>query len=137
MNALFAGIWDHVSATTDSGFYNDVSGRMYLNVAKQESTFPYCVYFSVTDNDELDFSDEHEDFQMQFNIFSQNNSALEAGNLLESLKTMFDDCSLTVTGWDHLYFQRRLVTPLNDFNQVPPIQGYSVEYDVLLEKQRS
>ena len=109
---------------------------MRPNKAEQGDPFPYCVYFSVSDIDELDFTDEREDFTIQFNIFSQNNSALEAGNLLESLKTMFDDCTLTVTGWRHLNFQRNLTYPNNDFDQVPPIQGYSVEYDVLLERER-
>jgi len=109
---------------------------MYHNVAPQESTFPYCVYFSVADVDDLDFSDEHEDFLIQFNIFSQNNSALEAGNLLKSLKSMFDNCDLTVTGWRHLQFQRDNVISNNDFGQVPYVQGYSIDYNVLLEKER-
>ena len=110
---------------------------MYHNKAPQGATFPYCVYFSVSDIDDLDFSEEHEDFLIQFNIFSQNNSAVEAGDLLETLKTMFDNCSLTVTGWRHLQFQRSLTLPNNDFEQVHPVPGYSVEYDVLLEKARS
>ena len=137
MNLLFQSIYNRFSATTTTGFYNDLSGRMYLNNAPQEATFPYCVYFSVSDIDELDFGEEREDFLLQFDIFSQNNSALEAGDLLESLKTMFDNCSLTVTGWRHLQFQRGNIYPNNDLTQVPPIQGYSVEYDVLLEKSRS
>lgn len=137
MNSLFTAIYNRFATTTGSTFYNDVSGRMYHNVAPQAATFPYCVYFSVSDIDDLDFSDEHEDFLIQFNIFSQNNSALEAGTLLESLKTMFDNCSLTVTGWRHLQFQRDQVTPNNDFEQVPPIQGYAIDYNCLLEKERS
>jgi hypothetical protein len=137
MNSLFKGIFNHFSATTTAGFYNDVSGRMYHNVAPQQATFPYCVYFSVSDVDDLDFSDEHENFLIQFNIFSKNNSALEAGNLLESLKIMFDNCILTVTGWRHLQFKRDMVNPNNDYSQVPPVQGYSVGYNVLLEKARS
>jgi len=136
MNALFQGLYNRFATTTGSGFYNDISGRLRPNKAEQGDPFPYCVYFSVSDIDELDFTDEREDFTIQFNIFSQNNSALEAGNLLESLKTMFDDCTLTVTGWRHLNFQRNLTYPNNDFDQVPPIQGYSVEYDVLLERER-
>ena len=136
MNSLFTAIWDQFSATTGSGFYNDVSGRMYLNKAPQGGTFPYCVYFSASDLDDVDFSDEREEFLIQFNIFSQNNSSTEAGNLLDSLKTMFDTCNLNVTGWNHLKFWRESVTPNNDFSQVPPIQGYSVDYDVLLEKQK-
>ena len=136
MNSLFKAIWNRFATTTDSGFYNDISGRMYLNHAPQATTFPYCVYFSASDVDDLDFSEEHEDFLIQFNIFSQKNSAVEAGDLLETLKTMFDNCSLTVTGWRDLQFQRSLTLPNNDFSQDPPIHGYSVEYDVLLEKTR-
>ena len=137
MNALFRAIWNRFATTTGSGFYNDVSGRMYLNKAPQTATFPYCVYFSVTDVNDLDFSDESEEFLIQFNIFSENNSATEAGNLLESLKTMFDNCSLTVTGWRHIGFQRNFAIPNNEFSQVPPIHGYSVEYEALIEKMRS
>jgi len=136
MNSLFSAIYNHFSATTGSGFYNDISGRMRLNKAEQGDSFPYCVYFSVSDLDEVDFSDEREDLLLQFNIFSQNNSALEAGTLLESLKTMFDDCSLTVTGWRHLEFSRGQTYQNNDFTQEPYIHGYSVEYNVLLEKER-
>ena len=95
------------------------------------------MYFSVSDFDDLDFTDEREDLLIQFNVYSENESALEAGNLLESLKTMFDNCDLTVTDWRHLQFQRNLVIPNDDFSQIPPIHGYSVEYDVLLEKARS
>ena len=134
MNALFAGIWDHFSATTTTGFYNDVSGRMYNYKAPQRATFPYCVYFPVSGLDDIDFGEEREEILMQFNIFSQNNSALEAGTLLESLKTMFDDCSLTVTGWNHIEFSRNLIYPNGDYSQNPPIHGYSVEFDVMLEK---
>jgi hypothetical protein len=134
MNALFQGIWNQFSATTASGFYNDVSGRMYHYKAPQQATFPYCVYFPVSDLDDVDFAEEREELLIQFNIYSQNNSALEAGNLLESLKTMFDDCNLTVTGWNHIGFSRNLVFPNGDFDQVPPVHGYSVEYDVILEK---
>lgn len=136
MNALFKAIYTYFSLNPTEGFYLDIGGRMYLNVAPQEVTFPYCVYFSVADDSNPDFTDEHEEFEIQFNIFSQNNSALEAGNLLESLKTMFDYCSLSVSGWSHLDFRRTSVLQNNDFGQVPPIQGYSIMYDVLLERTR-
>jgi len=137
MNSLFQGIYAHFSASPLTGFYKDIGGRMYLNVAPQEAVFPYCVYFIAADDSNPDFTDEHEEFEIQFNIFTQDNSALEAGNLLESLKTMFDYCHLTVTGWSHLDFRRTATLPNNDFTQVPPIIGYSVMYDVLLEKKRS
>ena len=99
--------------------------------------FPYAVYFSVSNIDELDFTDEREDFIIQFNIFSENNSSLEKGQILENFKSLWDDCILNVTDWSHINFQRSLVLENNDFTQSPPIQGYSVQYDVLIEKQRT
>jgi len=138
MNALYSAIHNHFSSTTGSGFYKDVSGQLYPAAASQEATFPYCTYFSAAAVTDIDFTDEREDFLLQFDIYSRNNSPFEAGNLLESLKTMFDNCSLTVTGWNHLQFQRKDPgIPMNDYSQVPPIMRYKIEYDVLLEKQRS
>ena len=137
MNALQTGIYNHFKLAPLEGFYLAIGGRLYLNVAPQEATFPYCIYYIFSDQNNPDFSDDHEEFEIQFNIFSQNNSALEAGTLLASLKTMFDDATLTVSGWRHLEIMRTSVLPNNDFDQVPPIQGYSILYDILLEKQRS
>jgi len=138
MNSLFQAIWNKFSANTTTGFYKDISGKMYLDSAPQGTQFPYCTYFSVDGQTEYDFSDENVDFLLQFDIFTQSNSSIQAGQLLESLKTMFDDCSLTVTGWRHLDFKR--IDPgiaLNDNSQEPPIKRYKVEYEVLLEKGRS
>ena len=139
MNALFEAIINLFTATPTVGFYLAINGRMYLNVAPQDPTspFPYCVYFMVADNNDLDFTDEREEFEIQFNIFSENNSGVEAGTLLESLKDMFDNATLTVDGWSALNFQRTRVLPNNDFTQVPPIHGYSVMYDVLIERQNN
>jgi len=137
MNELFTAIMTHFGLTPLEGFYLAIGGRLYLNVAPQEAVFPYCVYSIVTDYNNLSFTDDQEEFEVQFNIFSQNNSALEAGQLLDSLKDMFDSANLTVSGWNDIEFTRTLVLPNNDFNQVPPINGYSVMYDILLEKERS
>ena len=116
-------------------FYNDIGGRLYLDVAPQAATFPYCVYTGDRIN-EMDFTDERRAFSIQFDIFTQNNSALSAGNILENLKTVFDNCVLSVSGWRHLQFKRDMINPNNDFSQVPPVVGYSIDYDVLLEKAK-
>jgi len=137
MNALFTGIFTHFGLSPLDGLYLALGGRLYLNKAPQSATFPYCVYYVYADANNPDFTDDHEEFEIQFNIFSQNNSATEAGTLLAHLKTMFDDAALTVVGWNHIEIMRTSVLPNNDFDQVPSIQGYTVLYDLLLEKQRS
>ena len=136
MNELFQALYNKYNANTSHGAYTNMGGRFYLNKAPQNATFPYCVYFSVIDIAEVDFGEEKEDFTIQFNVFSQNNSASEAGTILGNMKSLFDDCSLTVTGWRHVYMQRVNVIPNNDFAQDTPIQGYSIEYDILIEKTK-
>ena len=136
MNALYKAIYNKFNASTGHGAYTSVSGRFYLNVAPQATTFPFVVYFEVTDVDDLYFTEELQEYLMQFNIFSQSNSSLEAGQIFENIKSLFDNCNLTVTDWRHIGFQRKLTVPNNDFTQVPPIQGYSVQYNIILEKAR-
>jgi len=98
--------------------------------------FPYCVYFEIVDIQDVDFGEYKEEITAQFNVFSQNSSATEAGIILSCFKDLFDDCSLTVTNWRHVYMQRKSIYPNNDFDQDPPIQGYSIEYDMLIEKNK-
>ena len=137
MNELFTAIYNKYNDDTSHGAYTNMGGRFYLNKAPQNATFPYCVYFEVVEVSEVDFTENREDFTIQFNVFSQNNSATEAGTILGNMKSLFDDCSLTVTDWSHIHMQRRNVYPNNDFGQSPPIQGYSIEYDVLIEKTKT
>ena len=72
MNALYKAIYNKFNASTGHGAYTSVSGRFYLNVAPQATTFPYVVYFEVTDVDDLYFTEELQEYLIQFNIFSQN-----------------------------------------------------------------
>lgn len=136
MNALFKAIYNLYNTDVGHGAYTSVSGRFYHNVAPQGTPYPYIVYFNVTDLDDLYFAEEMEEFLIQFNVFAEGESDLEAGEIFENVKSLFDNCILTVTDWRHLKFQRKLATPNDDFKQSPPIQGYSIQYDVMLEKQR-
>ena len=136
MNELQAAIYNKFNASTTHGCYTNVGGRFYLHKAPQNSSFPFIVYFPVTDMDEVDFSDEREDFLIQFSIFSENNSPYEAGTILGNLKSFFDDCTLTVTGYNHLRFSRTMTIPNNDITVVPPVFGYSVDYEVTIEKSK-
>ena len=68
MNSLYKAIYNKYNADTGHGAYTNVEGRFYHNYAPQEATFPYIVYFSVTDINDIDFGEEREDFTIQFNI---------------------------------------------------------------------
>ena len=138
MNELFTAIWNIFIANPLEGFYLAVGGRMHKYVAPQESTFPYSVFQIVGDDTDFDFTDTREEITIQFDVYSQDNSNTEAGNLIQSLKDMFDNAQLSVSGWNVISWTRQNpARPKNDFKQVTPIQGYYVEYDIILEKQRN
>ena len=137
MNALFTAIKTKFGTSgSPTALYTAIGGRMYLIKAPQAATFPYVVYELITAVDDLGFSDENELFQIQFDIWTQNNSASSAGTILGHLKSLYDDCELTVSGWRFLSMIREFVVPNNDISQAPPIMGYSVQYEIQLEKVR-
>lgn len=136
MNVLNAGIYNLFKADTSHAFYTGISGRFYHVKAPQNATFPYAVYDLIIADDELNFTDENESFQMQFDIFTQSNSTSSAGTLLAAMKTLYDDCTLIVTGYRFLKMTRDWVIPNNDLIAVRPVMGYSVQYDIWLEKAR-
>jgi len=136
MNEVFTAIYNKYNNSTGHGAYTNLGGRFYHNIAPQSAMFPYCVYFEIVDIQDVDFGEYKEEITAQFNVFSQSSSATEAGIILSCFKDLFDDCSLTVTNWRHVYMQRKSIYPNNDFDQDPPIQGYSIEYDMLIEKNK-
>ena len=130
MNSVRTAIYDKYTASA-------LTYGFYYGKAPQESSFPYIVFFDVSNMNDVDFGEEREDLLVQFNIFSQNNSPTESETILTNVRSLFDDCSLTVTDWRHLYMQRGNTYSNNDYAQVPPIHGFSVEYDILIEKDKA
>lgn len=138
MNVLFKAIADHFKADALDPFYISMNGRLFPFVVDQEWPFPYSVFMNAGDTTDQDFTDTTEDVTIQFDVYTRNSSNVQASNLIEELKSMFDGAPLNVAGWNLLSWTRtNTATPKNDFTQVPPIQGYYVEYEALLEKQRT
>lgn len=134
MNPFLKGIYEHFTAVTTTGFYYDITGRMYLYHAPQQQVFPYCVYFPVTNVESVDFTQAIEELLVQFNVFTESNSSASAGTLLSSLTDRYDNCSLTVTNYGHLSFERTMIWPSNDYDRQPMIHGYAVEYRASFER---
>ena len=130
MNALFTGIYSKFSNDTDLS--GAVTG-LYLSEAPQNVAFPYAVYFMVSDTHDWQFVEEFEEVLIQFNIFSESASIAEAGTILGYLKTLYDDCALTVSGYDHIYMQREFIYSYRDADAMT--WAYSVQYRVYLKKQ--
>lgn len=142
MNELYEGIYNEMGTSgSPTALYTAIGGRMYPVKAPQGTEFPYVVYDQITSEDELDFNAQNEIFTMQFDVFTQSDDPFSAGTIMGNLKTVYDNCDLTVTGWRSLYMVREFVVPNNDLKEDSPdsipIMGYSIQYEIQLEKVRS
>lgn len=131
MKVLLKGIYSKISG---SDFSTSIGGRLFIGEAPQESTFPYCVYYLITNTPDDTLMESGEEFTIQFNIFSESNSPTEACNIYEYLKTLYDHTSLTITGYNHTHTWRTFATLTKD--EEDDIWQYSVEYRIRIDKTR-
>ncbi|MEA2014860.1 MAG: hypothetical protein U9N38_06110 [Thermodesulfobacteriota bacterium] len=122
-------------ATTDavgSGFMASIGNRLYENVAPEGAEFPYCVYMIISDYPEYPGGKTIEEVMIQFSIFSTSSSASEIKDILSYLRTLYDDCSLTITDNTLIYFIREQLTTMMDEVTTPAgtigVQHYVQEY---------
>ena len=130
MNALVTGIITKYNA------HSDLSGalsEMRFLRASERRTYPYCVFFPVNERPLDTFTEDIENFLIQFNIYddAENESPNNIDTIKGYLWDCFDDCSLTVSGYDHIFMHRRN-THLLDMGDS---YQCSIEYEILLEKQ--
>ena len=110
--------------------------KLYNTFAPQSATLPYCVFMLVSGTPDWTFSDDMEDCLFQFSLFDSSPSAGTICDNYELLKTLFDDCALTITGWRHLYMQRESQQLVKD-PEDPAVWQYIIEYRILTEKTRT
>lgn len=138
MNALYTGVYNLYASGGDlyDALYVDAEYvGMYLANVPQGAEYPFCTYGLVGRAQDWGFSETHESVMLYFNVYTETGQTA-AGVLLDDLTTLYDDAALTVTGWGSLRMLREAVGSVNDEDRDPPIYGYHVEYEVLLEKAR-
>jgi len=129
MKPLVEAIYTLFTTAPYSDLYNAVGGRLYLGEALQSTAYPYVVFKVVADNPEKYFGDTViEDILIQFSLYSRNTSAVEVNDLFTYLKTLFDDCALTVTGYTHVSMARQDANLLRDAEN--NLWHYAVDYEV-------
>lgn len=104
---------------------------MYSRWAPQNTAFPYAVVNIVTGTGDWNFTQNFDDIDIQFSIFSKSTSETEIGNLLTYLRALYDDTALTVAGYTHLYMQYDQYWSLA--NPAENIRQYTVQYNILLQ----
>ncbi len=77
-----------------------MAGRVLYNTeAKGEAAFPYTVFSLVSDVPDWTFTEDFEDYLVQFNLFSDASECTEIDTTFKALKAAFDKFDLVIV--DH------------------------------------
>jgi len=92
---------------TGSTFSTSIGGRLYKARAPQSPTWPYAVYYLISDVPRDTFTERLEEAIIQFSIFSSASGSTEIEDIVTNLKALYDNCLLTITGNTHIEMNRQ------------------------------
>lgn len=132
MNALFTAIYNKFDG--DATLKAALTGGMWNTKVPTSRTDPYAVYNLMSNIPNGTFTEDIEEFVYQFNIFlrgpEDGKSAADVTAIYEQLIAVYDDCSLTVTGYTHVHTTREFSTLL----YVDGKWQYNVRYRTEIQK---
>ena len=134
MNNLLTAIRSKATGSTLSTY---VGGRIYLDEIPENVpvVFPYVTFFIVSWNYEKTFSEIYMRTLIQFSLFSASTGATEITTMYNYLHSLYDECSLTVTGSRFIWMREQF--PTTDINDVAVSDGsvrakhYAVDFEIL------
>lgn len=132
MKNLTTAIYSKASGST---FLSYISSRLYKGRAPEGTDYPYAVFRVVTDVPEKTFTEDYERVVIQFSLFSITSSTLEVENMLTYLESLYDECSLTITGSTLIWMKRDNVVFQEEEHTTPTgtsqVHAYHVDYEIL------
>lgn len=130
MNALRTAIYS--KATSSSSFNTSIGGRFYFDKAPQTPTYPFVVAHEIVNNYDFTFQEDYEVVRVQFSIYSKSSSNSECGTIYDNLRSLFDWCQLSVTGYRFLKSQRSTSMSFWDDKKLEYV--YTVDYTFTIQK---
>lgn len=105
IETILKGIFDKFSATND--FKTAIGSRLYAYEAPQNPTYPYCVFEQISGLQDRDFLDKLEDVLVQFTLVDSADSIATIADAETKMFALFDDATLTITGYTHITMDRQ------------------------------
>ena len=120
-----------------SDLYTRVGGRLFLHEAPSAAPLPYVEYFLVSNQTDWDLADStFEEAVIQFNLFSDKNSANQVNSMYEDLMKLYDWCTLSPTGsYTSLYMRRENAWLIRNVEE--GVWMYSIQYRVMFQSMSS
>lgn len=124
--------------TLGSALETAVSGNCFSGQAPARTAFPYVTWFNIPNGVEYLFNGVIESFQVQFDIFAESDSDLDVATIGGYLTALFDDCSLSISGWTHI-MMKRLMSPeittedITTRAGLSTVKHWSVDYEIQAE----
>ena len=123
------------SKFTGSALSTSVGGRIYLDEAPAKTPCPYVVYSIVSAVPEKTFTEEYRNILLQLSLFSSSAGATEISTMYNDAKTLFDECSLAITGNSLVWMrENNLTTMTDDVTTTDGLQRakhWAVDYEIL------
>jgi len=123
---------------TGSAFSTSVGGRLYKHRAQQNPTWPYAVYYIISDMPRDTFTDKLEEVLIQFSVFSQASGSTEIEDIVANLKSLYDNCYLTIAGNTHIQMDRQNASLVSGEEDVATGAGKywqaDVDYEISMQK---
>ena len=128
MKELIKAVYDRSLTVND---FRTAVSQFYLNNAPQGISKPYSVFQLITNIADYNFTSTFDEAEIQVDIIDDNTSS-DILDYAYKCMALFDDCQLTVSGYQFMKMER-------DWNQLSEdpeeeIQRYTIQYTVWLRK---
>ena len=137
LNNLLTALMTHFTEApggVHNDFYDYIGGRLFLDRAPEGAEFPYVVFSIVADTPDNTFTDALDDVLIQFSLYSTSSSATEMTTMYNDLKSLFDDCTFTLSPGTLLSMERVNLTTMVDDITTPSgtvgLKHWAVDYNV-------
>lgn len=132
MNNLLQAI---TAKLAGSALSTDVGGRIYLDEAPENTAFPYVVFFIVAGSPERTFTEHYTETLIQFSLFSSSPGAAEITDMYADLITLFDECSLSITGSTLVWMREQNLATMVDEITTPSgtasVKHWAIDFSIL------
>jgi hypothetical protein len=134
MNELIKAIGDKYA--TENDFRSNLTGGLHVGLAPQDTVYPLAILDIVSIVESPIFDDTFDEALVQFRILSSDMSPSEAGTLYGYLKSLFDDCNLTIAGYTHIFMEREIGRLMHVTDEATGTNywQYTIDYRILFKK---